>query len=224
MATELIAVSSGELAKENESLRRRLAEAEGKLVETQELIQAIQQGDVDAVVVTGPAGQQVFSLKDAEYGYRALVEAMSEGAATLAPDETVLYCNERLSHMLNVPLEKIIGNPVTRHLSETTTCIIRALIGQAKSGKAITTGLDLHTVYGGCIPVQISLREMKAVGSPSFCMVVTDLTEGKARDELIAAGKLATLILQSAAEPIAVCDETGKVSKNAVSRLRNRFV
>ena len=89
-----IPTSSVDPAQEISDLRIRLAIAEGKLAEAQELIQAIQQGEVDAVVVSGPAGDQVFSLKDAEYGYRALVEAMSESAATLAVDGTVLYCNE----------------------------------------------------------------------------------------------------------------------------------
>lgn len=52
--------------RENADLRTRLAAAEGKLAEAQELIQAIQQGDVDAVVVSGPSGDQVFALKDAD--------------------------------------------------------------------------------------------------------------------------------------------------------------
>jgi PAS domain S-box-containing protein len=177
----------------------------------QEVIQAIQQGDVDAVVISGPAGDQVFSLRDAEYGYRALVEAMSEGAATLAIDGTLLYCNERLSHLLGVPLETIIGNPVSKHLSEETARAFEALLAQELSGKSITTGLDLRTAQGRCIPVQISIRKMVSVESAVCCMVVTDLTESKSRDELIASGQLAISILQSAAEAIAVCDEEGKI-------------
>ncbi len=42
-------------------------------------------------------------------------------------------------------------------------------------------------------------------------MVVTDLSERKKSDELIAAGRLSTSILESAAEAIAVCDRTGKI-------------
>src|SRR5208337_4053839 len=87
---------------EIEVLRARVAEAENKLAEAQELIRAIHSGDVDAVVVSGPEGDRVFTLKDAEYAYRALVESMSEGAATLTADGTVLYCNHRLSHLLGV--------------------------------------------------------------------------------------------------------------------------
>ena len=43
------------LQQENEELRARLAEAE-------ETLRAIREGSVDAVVVSGPHGDQVFSL------------------------------------------------------------------------------------------------------------------------------------------------------------------
>src|ERR1019366_8590566 len=79
----MTAISKPDAPTEIEDLQARLAEAEGRLAEAQELINAIQSGDVDAVVVSGPQGDQVFTLQGAEYAYRALVEAMNEGAATL---------------------------------------------------------------------------------------------------------------------------------------------
>ena len=61
---------------EMEELRVRLEEAEDTL-------RAIGSGEVDAFVVSGPDGEQVFTLKGAEQPYRVLVETMNEGAATL---------------------------------------------------------------------------------------------------------------------------------------------
>ena len=58
------------------------------------------------------------------------------------------------------------------------------------------------------IAVYISLRQMRSVEPPALCMVITDLTERKKRDELIASGKLSNSILESAAEAIAVCDDS----------------
>ena len=58
------------------TLRVRLEEAEQSLA-------AIRAGEVDAVVVGGPAGDRVFTLEGAEHGYRVLMEAMSEGVATV---------------------------------------------------------------------------------------------------------------------------------------------
>src|ERR1017187_577692 len=147
-SSKLIPISSHELWKENVTLRSRLEEIESKLSEAQELISAIQQGDVDAVVVSGPGGEQVFTLRDAEYAYRALVESMNEGAATLAADGTVLYCNPRLAILLSVPLEQIIGSPISKLVSNETARVFEALLAQARSGQPITTGLDLQLAEG----------------------------------------------------------------------------
>ena len=59
-----------------EELRMRLEEAE-------ETLRAIRKGEVDALVVSGPQGDQVYTLKGAEQPYRVFVETMNEGAATL---------------------------------------------------------------------------------------------------------------------------------------------
>ncbi len=59
----------------------------------------------------------MFTLEGADQPYRVLVETMSEGAATLSPDSTVLYCNSRLAHLLGVPLERILGKPLLSHVA-----------------------------------------------------------------------------------------------------------
>ncbi|HEU5263653.1 MAG TPA: hypothetical protein VFU34_03375, partial [Gaiellaceae bacterium] len=64
-----------------------------ELEEAQEALRAIRQGEVDALVVDGVNGPQLFSLKTAEQPYRMLVEQMQEGAVTLTPARDVLYCN-----------------------------------------------------------------------------------------------------------------------------------
>lgn len=197
--------------RENETLRAQLAEAESRLAEAQEVIRAIQSGDVDAVVVSGPQGDQVFTLKGAEYAYRVLIEAISEGAATIAADGTVLYCNQRLADLLGIPLEQIIGNPVAKLAAAEAKHVFEALFGRARSGQPGKAELDFQAAQGNPIPVYVSLREMKPVEPAALCMVVTDLRERKKSDELIAAGKLASSILESAAEAIAVCDETGRI-------------
>ena len=76
-----------------EDLRMRLEEAE-------ETLRAIRKGEVDALVVSGPQGDQVYTLKGAEQPYRVYVETMNEGAVTLGPDGTILYCNNRFAELL----------------------------------------------------------------------------------------------------------------------------
>ena len=47
-------------------------------------------------MVFGRRGEQVVTLKGGEPAYRMLVEAMSEGAATLSSDGAVLYCEPQV--------------------------------------------------------------------------------------------------------------------------------
>ena len=68
-----------ELLSAIETLRFRLEEAE-------ETLQAIHSGEVDALVISRPEGEQIFTLQGAEHPYRVLVETMSEGAAFLTSD------------------------------------------------------------------------------------------------------------------------------------------
>ena len=50
-----------------------------RLKAAEETLRAIQSGEVDALIVSGPRGEQVVSLRGGEPAYRMLVEAMSEG-------------------------------------------------------------------------------------------------------------------------------------------------
>lgn len=173
-----------DLASENEALRAQLTEA-------QEVIRAIQSGDVDAVVVSGAQGEQrIFTLKGAEYAYRALVEAMNEGAATLGADGIVLYCNQRLSSLLGIPLEQIIGHPAAQLAGDKSKDDFENLFARALSGEAAKCELELQPFGGRNLPVYLSLGEMKGDDPTAICMVVTDLTEQKKREELLAAEEI----------------------------------
>jgi hypothetical protein len=88
-----------ELEIENKNLRAELAE-------TKENLRVIQSGEVDAFIISGAQGEQVFTLKGVEQPYRVFIEQMKEGAATLAVDNTIIYCNNVFAGMLKIPLEK----------------------------------------------------------------------------------------------------------------------
>ena len=54
-------------------------------------MRAIRNGEVDAVMVTGQRGEQVYTLSGADRVYRQLIETMSEGAAILSADAVILF-------------------------------------------------------------------------------------------------------------------------------------
>lgn len=199
------------LEQENERLRQRLEDLENELADSREVIAAIQSGEIDAVVISGPDGEQVFTLRGAETAYRSLVEAMNEGAATIAADGTLLYCNEHLAQLLGIPLDQIMGKPISELLGSGSMDSIRPLFSRALRDESAKAELDLRSTDGRTIPTQVSISRMKLEEPSALCMIVTDLTESKKWEELIAAGKLTTSILDSSAEGIAVCDRKGNI-------------
>jgi PAS domain S-box-containing protein len=200
-----------ESAEEVESLRSKLAEAEEKLADALEVISAIRSGEVDAVVVSRADGDQIFTLRGAEYAYRALVEAMNEGAGTLGADGTILYCNQRFSDLLGIQLEQIIGRPIKGLMKESDDDLLRALVERALLGTPAKFEVEMVAADGRSIPTLVSLSKMKIEEPAALCMVVTDLTESRQWEELVTAGRLATSILESSAEAIAVCDRDGNI-------------
>ncbi|HEY9651552.1 MAG TPA: hypothetical protein V6C95_12865, partial [Coleofasciculaceae cyanobacterium] len=68
--------------KSREELERELQELRERLEIAEETLRAITQGEVDALVVSGTQGEQIFTLQSADYPYRRFVEDMKEGAAT----------------------------------------------------------------------------------------------------------------------------------------------
>ena len=72
-----------------------LAELRARLDEAEQTLEAIRSGQVDAVVVSGPQGEQVFSLTGVEHVYRVIIEAMNEGALTMDLGGYILFCNRR---------------------------------------------------------------------------------------------------------------------------------
>jgi len=154
---------------ELEELRLRLAEAE-------ETLNAIQNGQVDAVVVNGVEGTQVFTLEGADYAYRVLIEEMNEGVAILTADSTIFYCNRQLASIFKVPLEEMIGRPVSEfiQLEHLKKCQITS---KGDLNSRCKEEILVRARDGTLIPVQITIRFLKELNG-SF-MVINDLTDQK---------------------------------------------
>ena len=161
---------------EIEDLRIRLEEAE-------ETLRAIRSGEVDALVVLGPEGEQVYTLKDANQPYRVLVETMNEGTATVAPDGAILYSNSRLAAMLRMPLEKVTGTSMRLHITESDLPIFDDLL--KKSLQTDCQGELTLKARESTLPVQLSLSPVRSEGMDCAVTVITDLTEQKKSEEAL---------------------------------------
>ena len=162
---------------ELEDLRNRLREAE-------ETLSAIRNGEVDSLIVTGPHGDQVFSLKGAEQPYRVFVEQMLEGAVTLTPDGTILYCNRRFAELVRGRLEKVIGAQIQSFVRSADQAELAEIL-RAPGDRKVRYVLSASD--GSFIPVQLSFSRLPIDEADAICVVVTDLTEQEEKQELATA-------------------------------------
>jgi len=159
-----------------EDLRMRLEEAE-------ETLRAIREGEVDALVVSGSQGDQVYTLKGAEQPYRVYVETMNEGAVTLGPDGTILYCNNRFGELIKEPIERIIGSEIFRFVAPTDTVSFESALQSGRKGHGNVEILLKGGGDGQLIPAHLSLCPLESDDVPCVCMVVIDLTERKRAEQ-----------------------------------------
>jgi PAS domain S-box-containing protein len=144
-----------------------------ELEEAQETLRAIRQGEIDGLVVEGPQGPQLFTLKTAEQPYRMLIEQMQEGALTLTPLGDVLYCNRRFAELVSATPETIVGRPVAPFVAEADRPLLATAL---RNGRGKYEGHAL-TSDGRLVPALFSVGTFIAAGVESHCLVVTDLTE-----------------------------------------------
>jgi len=160
----------------SQELEAELKETKLRLEEAEETLRAIQNNEVDALIVDGPQGQQVFTLQGAEQPYRILMETMSEGTLTVAVDGTILYCNQRFAEMLKNSLNGIIGSSFQEIMPSGEWQVFKALL--AECGKKGCRGeYHLGTFEGGQVPVHISASPLRLQGQEGFCIVATDLAK-----------------------------------------------
>jgi len=161
--------STTQLLEEIERLQFRLQEAE-------ETLEAIRSADVDALVVAGPQGEQVFSITGAEHIYRVIVETMNEAALTVDPNGTILFCNQRFCDLLQTPIQTVMGRKVTAFVARPQQLPLRALLANAQASP-VQRRLTLRAANGAAVPVQLAASPLAVTGGTSVCLVATDLTE-----------------------------------------------
>lgn len=170
-----------------------------RLREAEETLEAIRTGEVDAVVIEGSQGQQVYTLENADRPYRVLVEQMQEGAVTLSEDGTILYCNERFATLVGSPHDGIIGQQLTGYFSADEAETLSGMIATG-AGPGIAGEFAIADSAGREVPVNISLIDLKVDGAMPrlVCGIVTDLTSSRmrARELGVANARLADEIVE----------------------------
>ncbi|HMK05980.1 MAG TPA: PAS domain-containing protein, partial [Flavobacterium sp.] len=95
--------------KHTSALLSEIDELRQQLSEANEIIAAIRDGDVDALVLQKDGQPHVYSLESSDYTYRILIEKFGEGALSISDEGLILYCNDYFSKLTGIPANKVIG-------------------------------------------------------------------------------------------------------------------
>lgn len=153
--------------------RLNLEALEARLSEAEETLRAIRAGEIDALIVQGPAGERVYTLRNADYPYRTLVEQMQDGAAILTPSGDIVYCNQSFARLVSKPLQEVIGSPVGGCFEDDARMMLDSLLAIG-FGKRRTR---LTAADGRTVDVLLSLTSTTTDEIDRRSLIVTDLTE-----------------------------------------------
>ena len=157
---------------ENEELRFRIAESE-------EILSAMRNGEVDAIVISGEKGEQVYSLSSAETPYRTFVEEMHGGAVTFNKEGLILFCNNRFAKLVNQPVNTVIGSHFKDFIIPIDKLNLDNLLAQLTTNKNGELIISLiNSTY-----LKLSIRLLPAyLQGDNYILVATDITELKKKE------------------------------------------
>lgn len=150
-----------------------------RLKESEEILSAIREGKIDALVSYKTEGEQVYTLKSADRGYRLLVESLDEGAVILSPGGSIYYSNPCFEKMVKGGHQKIAGSPVVEYVTRKDRVKFETLLNETRQGKAARGEIRLEAGDGALLPVNVSLSPLRLEEFRGLCLTLTDLTEQK---------------------------------------------
>jgi two-component sensor histidine kinase/PAS domain-containing protein len=168
-----------------------------------ETVQAIHQGDIDAVVVMRALeGPQVILLHGAEEPYRVLVERMSDGALTAGPDGAILYVNDRLCELTGYPATGLVG----REFASLFEMSPPPLVPEVTAEASLMRNGDV------AMPVAVWSRPISIANTTATLVRLTDLSVHRRAEQIAAAERFARSVLEQATEAVVVLAPDGHIT------------
>ncbi len=170
--------------KSNKQLLEKIEELQARLAEAEDTLRAIHEGQVDAIVVSGPDGEKIFSLSGAEQVYRLIVETMKEAALTVTLDGRVLFCNAQFGEFVKIPMEHIVGHRLAEFVARDQCEAVARLIAHSRKSP-VKQRLVFQNSKGGPVPAHISASILRQPDGLAICVVATDLSELETSTEML---------------------------------------
>ncbi|MBA2583023.1 MAG: PAS domain-containing sensor histidine kinase [Bacteroidetes bacterium] len=209
------------------SLKDLIAETENLNIENKnlkqqlhEVLESVESENIDALVVADKKKLRILREETADEIYRLLIEKMNEGAVTLNEDGLIIYCNFCFASMLNLPLEKVIGNFFHDFIDKFSKTNFNDLLKQAQKN-IVKQELFLNTAKGKLTPVQISVNILPVEDVFTLSVIVTDLTLINKKQEEI---KTQKKLLEEAEKIAEIGSWTVDLKTNKVTRSNGLYL
>ncbi|MDH2327079.1 HWE histidine kinase domain-containing protein [Cereibacter sp. SYSU M97828] len=190
-----------------------LAELRRRLLEAEETLRAIREGEVDALVIGMADHPEVFSIGGDTEAFRAFIEVMDAGAAAVDGAGRILYANAHFLQLLGTAANEVQG-----------TLLADLVPGGRETAQQLLTAMPARVSME--VPAHPAARHLVATSNPlrlgtvdGHAITLTDVTERIRAERAEQNERAARSIIASANEAVLVCDEDGRVShSNAPAR------
>src|SRR5436305_7426284 len=165
-----------------------------RIREHEDLVRALQGGEVDAVVVLEQESARIARLQSDEPLYRTLVEALPQGVATVLSDGTTVYANGHLASMIGIPAQSLLGQNLLNVVAEIDRPRFAMMLQRAFTSPQ-ESGFSFNWTTGEA-PALVSAIRIPIDGTDAVGLVLVDVGDqvarraaeesSRAKDELLA--------------------------------------
>ena len=165
-----------------DQLLKKIEHLEERLADSEQLIDAIRAGEVDAFAMIENEQPEIYTLQSGDYAYRVLIEEIGEGAINTTEEGLIVYTNSSFVELLGIPYEKIIGRNIHEFIQEESLkkfeeLFLDSLHGRSKGEISLSVGEKVIPIYMSLTSLQPKLA---TVG-----IIITDQTQKKLNEKTI---------------------------------------
>lgn len=167
---------------ENEKL---IADLNIQLDDAKKVIEAIKDGNIDALLLVNNKTTKVLVSNTADISYRKFIQQMSEGVLTIDIEGTILYANNSFSKIVGLHLEKVTSSNLKDFISPIYLRKFETLLNDSTAEQSrIELSMVNHDHVVGFYIVtlnRITLKELVTLN-----LVLTDISDLKKTEESMA--------------------------------------
>ena len=165
-----------------DNLLKKIKNLQERLADSEQLVDAIRAGEVDAFAVSENDQTEIYTLQSGDYAYRVLIEEIGEGAVNTTEEGLIVYSNSSFADLLGLPYQKVIGRYFHEFVHQESAKKFEELIRESLSGRS--NGEITLSIGEKMIPIYISLTSLQPKLA-TVGIIVTDQTQKQQHEKTI---------------------------------------